>query len=119
MSQSFKYKSFESALALLQQSSTCPEQEVQRLWQLLIDSLSVASGALAGPNLELPEGAASTLGRMVHLVPTGDVRIAMNYARMDELLQQARNVLRDLAQRAEQLHSMIQDDLRKQRDELK
>lgn len=119
MCKAFKFESFEPALALLQRSNTCPEQEVQRLWMLLKDSLFEANGALAGPNLELPEGANSTLGRMVHLVPTGDVRVATNFARMDELLQQARNILRDLTQRADQLHSLIQDDLRQQRAQLK
>lgn len=119
MCMTFRYKSFESALALLQRSNTCPEQEVQRLWMLLSDSLSAATGALEGPNLDKPEGAKSTLGRMAHLVPTSDLRVATNYARMDELLQQARSIVRDLSQRAAQLHALLQEDLRSQRAAMK
>ena len=119
MCMTFRYKSFESALALLQESNTCPEQEVQRLWMLLSDSLFAAIGALEGPNLEKPEGAKSTLGRMAHLVPASDVRVATNFARMDELLQQARTIVRDLSQRAAQLHSLVQEDLRSQRAAMK
>lgn len=109
-----QHDSFAAALKALR-PYTCPEQEVQDRYQALLDQLNAMVQSLGGIHMDDPSGIHRLLNSLVCLCPTNDWRLATNCAAINQLVLLVHQLVLKIRAETDNLHAMVQADLKHQR----
>jgi hypothetical protein len=113
-----QYDSFAAALAALRTGDTCPEQEVQARYQKLLNQLNTTVQSLGGIHMNDPNGIHHLLNSLVSLCPSDDWRLATNCAAINQLVLLVHQLVLKIRAEADNIHAMVQADLKYQRSTL-